>query len=345
MMFCWLKRPALVALVLTVLGSFTSFSQCSVTSSHGYVVNVSICPSSIVVSTTDCPWSYNYNVKFNYNVTISGPNATSLNTLQTEIVCRNSDVNGYYALPLNGGSGSAVTVTNPSISGNNYNYGNNPSCTQATVSSLKCTGLRVIIQGPGIPHQTVDCNCMALVLPVELISLDAKKVFGDNSINWSVQSESRNDFFTIEYSEDGKSWDFLANVDSKGDTDQLRNYTYSDSKHRAGYYKLSQTDLNGTRNELGIAYVPFQSSELTIYPNPSRGVAPSIEFSAPVSDALITVYGQDGKVLMQTPVTSFDKQDNFLFKTALDVNAAPGMYWVEVSAGNELVGRQKWMIE
>lgn len=345
MMFCWLKRPALVAFVFTVFSSFASFSQCSVVSSHGYVVNVSICPSSIVVSTTDCPWGYNYNVRFDYNVTISGASATALNTLQTEIICRNSDVNGYYSLPLNGGSGTAVTTTNPAVSGNNYDYGTNPSCTQATVSSLKCLSLRVIIQGPGIAHQTIDCNCMALVLPVELVSLNAKKVGGDNMINWSVQSEDRNDFFTIEYSEDGQSWDFLTNVASKGDTDQLRNYSYSDAMHKAGYYKLSQTDLNGNRNELGIAYVPFESTELIIYPNPSHGVAPSIEFSAPVSEALITVYSQDGKVLMQTPVTSFDKQDDFLFKTALDVNAAPGMYWVEVQAGNELVGRKKWMIE
>jgi hypothetical protein len=176
------KSTSLVQLTfLTFLFSlFTTIqanAQCIINSNAGY----SVSPKSIVVSTTDCPWGYNYNVRFDYEIAIIGnpPGNSGLNTLQTKIYCNNSAVNGYYALPLNGGSGSAVTTTNPFVNNNGeaYQYTTNPSCDEATVSNLNCLNIGVIIQGAGIPNQEINCNCSLMVLP--------------------VQSEKRNDYFTI----------------------------------------------------------------------------------------------------------------------------------------------------
>lgn len=267
----------LTTIILTVFVAFfgtRAQAQCVINSTAGYQVSVGICPESIIVSSTDCPNGYNYNVRFSYNIQLTGSNVQQLYTLQTLIDCNNGQQNGYYELPKSGGSGHAITTTNPFINtdGAAYTYTTHPSCTQATVNNLNCLTLKVIIQGPGIPYQVVDCNCTTMPLPVTFLGFTAEKTTEGNLLQWSTASEQRNKWFSIETSFDGQNWSLLRHIEAVGNSTEKNEYAFIDETNYTSsvYYKLSQTDEDGVRNELSIAYIDHAAEAFVVSPNPTN---------------------------------------------------------------------------
>lgn len=321
-----------ITLFLLFISSF-GFSQCTVTSSQGYSVAVGICPQSIVVSSTNCPNGYNYNVNFNYSVVLSGANVQELYTLQTLIDCNNGQQNGYYSLPKLGGTGSAVTTTNPFINtdGAANTYTTHPSCTQANVNNLNCVSLKLIIEGPGIPYQVVDCNCTAMVLPVEFLSFQGYNESDGNRLVWKTQSENRNKFFTVEVSEDAKTWNHLTDVPAVGNSVELSTYNFLDAEYvyKSVYYKLSQTDEDGTSNELAITYMKKANSSFLVSPNPSLDGNLNISFDVDGKAAtMITVFSEIGQQVYSRELTT----DELNLSTAsVQLDQKAGLYFVELS--------------
>ncbi len=335
-----------ITLFLLFISSF-GFSQCTITSSLGYSVAVGICPQSIVVSSTNCPNGYNYNVNFNYSVVLSGPNVQELYTLQTLIDCNNGQQNGYYSLPKLGGTGSAVTTTNPFINtdGAEYTYTTHPGCTEANVNNLNCVNLKLIIEGPGIPYQVVNCNCMAMVLPVEFLSFQGYNESGGNRLVWKTQSENRNKFFTVEVSEDAKKWSYLTDVPAVGNSVQLNTYNFLDAENtnKSVYYKLSQTDEDGTRNELAIAYVKKANGSFLVSPNPSQDGNLNISFDiAGNAAATINVFSEIGQLVYSRELTT---EELNLSNASFQLDQKAGLYFVELSRNNEIIDRTKVILQ
>jgi hypothetical protein len=349
------KSPRLVQLTfLTSL--FIGFlsnqanAQCTVVSATGYVVNVNITPKSIVLSSSNCPNGYNYNVNFDYNISITGPNASSLYTMQALIYCVNNQINGAYALPLNGGSGNATTTTNPNVPNNGIAYQYNApyvSCTNANVSTLNCSAIDIIIQGPGIPYQQIHCNAIS-VLPVAFLYFDGEKKDSGNLLTWAVESEQRNDYFTLETSTDGDNWSELTKVKGAINSTEAKTYTFLDTKNisESIYYKLSQTDLDGKRNELALKYIPDNDSDFSIYPNPTSDSKIHLTFSDnSESNAILVLRNEVGQVVLQQDLEPISKSGKTTYYNSdLDLGQVAGIYLVEVQAGNQLVNRSKLVI-
>lgn len=94
-------------------------------------------------------------------------------------------------------------------------------------------------------------NCSALVtLPVELATFvgnyDGEKI----NLGWSTFTEQNNDYFLIEKSLGGQTWEDFAIVDGAGNSTSMINYLLSDYDVRHSgtyYYRLIQFDFNGAR--------------------------------------------------------------------------------------------------
>lgn len=86
-------------------------------------------------------------------------------------------------------------------------------------------------------------------LPIELLFFTAK-VNHQNSValNWATASEFNNDFFTIERSQDGSSWEIVETLNGNGTTPVRNDYSTFDQRPHAGlsYYRLKQTDFDGS---------------------------------------------------------------------------------------------------
>ncbi len=114
-------------------------------------------------------------------------------------------------------------------------------------------------------------------LPIELISFEARDQ-GDGHVrlDWATASEQNNEEFTVERSFDGYDWQDVVKVPGAVNSTQLINYSAVDanSKGPVCYYRLRQTDLDGTStlSEVVAVELPLKEEQLTeVYPNPSTG--------------------------------------------------------------------------
>jgi len=171
-------------------------------------------------------------------------------------------------------------------------------------------------------------------IPVELIKFDAKLINDEVQLGWEVATEINHDYYTIEKSENGTDYFDLANVDQRVEGTQSIQYQYIDRNLSAGtnYYRLSQTDLDGTSKVLATDVVnTFQkSNRINLYPNPTGasrvtldGLDTEVEYTISVSN----IYGAQLSRLISTDDTgSYD----------LDIESlSAGVYFISLDNGVE----------
>ncbi|SNT25265.1 hypothetical protein SAMN05421640_2964 [Ekhidna lutea] len=113
------------------------------------------------------------------------------------------------------------------------------------------------------------------VLPVELTYF--KGVAENNQVKliWETASEINNDFFEVQRSADGNSFEAIGVVKGNGNSNEPIQYTFRDSKPYLGlsYYRLRQVDFDGAEEYLPIIQVDnnFKQKGINIstYPNPT----------------------------------------------------------------------------
>jgi hypothetical protein len=109
-------------------------------------------------------------------------------------------------------------------------------------------------------------------LPIELISFEARLNNRQVDLTWQTASEHNNDYFSVERSHDGTSWETIENIQGAGNSTSLLSYqTYDFYPYRGvGYYRLKQVDYDGKTTFSEIQRV-YKTDELMILPNPSSG--------------------------------------------------------------------------
>lgn len=112
------------------------------------------------------------------------------------------------------------------------------------------------------------------ILPIELLSFDTKVQNSLVYLNWQTASEINNDFFTIERSNDGYSWENVITIDGAGNSSTILSYSAVDYNpySEISYYRLKQTDFDGQFSYSQIKSVnidTIQNSIIEIYPNPA----------------------------------------------------------------------------
>lgn len=115
-------------------------------------------------------------------------------------------------------------------------------------------------------------------LPIELISFEATPIDNEAVLcEWVTVTEINNDFFTLERSRDGFQYHQIARLNGAGNSTNLLKYKYIDQYPQQGlsYYRLKQTDFDGTISVAGVVPVLIRNgmaSGLVVYPNPSSGI-------------------------------------------------------------------------
>ncbi|MEN9998528.1 MAG: hypothetical protein RI922_1518 [Bacteroidota bacterium] len=188
----------------------------------------------------------------------------------------------------------------------------------------------------------------AAPLPIELISFQANCMESQGvSITWSTASEHNSSYFKVEKSRDGMNWTVLSQVEGAGNSTTLLNYEIIDSEKTAGvaYYRLTQVDFDGASETFNIASVNCDgntiSESLKVYPNPSEGEF-YLEFDNSSTNNLVvlSMFDLEGKAIYSESKTIEKGSNIFHMK---NLNAAPGIYFVEVRMG-EVVSRVKHSI-
>jgi hypothetical protein len=113
-------------------------------------------------------------------------------------------------------------------------------------------------------------------LPIALLDFTAKyKKPGMVSLKWATATEINNNYFTLSRSSDGKNFTTWKNIPGKGNTNSEVQYSIDDPEPLSGisYYRLHQTDFDGTQTELKTVTVREQvngskNDKITVQPNP-----------------------------------------------------------------------------
>jgi len=187
-------------------------------------------------------------------------------------------------------------------------------------------------------------------LPVELSSFSAVSASGKVNLNWATATEKNNSGFSIERKSDNQNWQTIGFVSGFGTSTEKHNYSFSDQFAGSGkyFYRLRQTDFNGTFEYSQVVEVLLTPSEFKMYNNYPNPFNPStiISYDLP-TDAFVTlkVYNTTGEQVAEL-VNEYQASGKYSksFTTSSISNALPsGIYFAELRA-NEKVQRMKMML-
>lgn len=177
-----------------------------------------------------------------------------------------------------------------------------------------------------------------LILPVEMLYFKGVHTPEGNLLSWATASETNNNFFTIECSQDLQNWNNVGFIAGAGNSSVVNQYSFTDAEEYTGivYYRIRQTDYDGQNSYSDIIHIDsdgqgFSIDDIHICPNPSAGVF-SVLFSAPVTDCRIEVCNMAGQTLMKDFISESEN------KSEIDIrNLSDGVYLLKVSCKEGVV--------
>ena len=112
----------------------------------------------------------------------------------------------------------------------------------------------------------------AAPLPVELSYFTGKAVQDGILLEWQTATELNNDYFELQYSDNGRDFSVLDKIKGRGTSFEPQNYAYLQENVQNGiyYYRLQQFDFDAESEFSNIIIVRKDNGKvgLTLYPNP-----------------------------------------------------------------------------
>ncbi len=186
-------------------------------------------------------------------------------------------------------------------------------------------------------------------MPVTLLCFSGERYLDGIRLGWSTANETNCDFFTVERSPDAKNFVTLRRVPGAGNSSAVRSYTIIDTDVDEGlnFYRLTQTDYNGSVNHLGsIISVNFckDKKPLHIYPNPNDGSLFYIHVNNSNDEKVLVVINDESGRVAYSRIISYDEYSKTIEVSGFDKNLAPGIYLVTATCENDLC-KQKIIVK
>ena len=139
-------------------------------------------------------------------------------------------------------------------------------------------------------------------LPVELLSFTGKNDGEKNILDWATATEINNDYFIIERSADGKTFEEIGTVQGAGNSSSQKNYEFTDNSEPQTpyseliYYRLRQVDYDGKYEYSPIISINLNSENyFNAYYNPAGYIVVLFDIEkddSPVSISLCDLLGK-----------------------------------------------------
>ncbi|ANQ49864.1 hypothetical protein MY04_2495 [Flammeovirga sp. MY04] len=143
-------------------------------------------------------------------------------------------------------------------------------------------------------------------LPIELIFFEARLQYQKVIFNWASAMEINNDYYAIEQSYDGRSWNEVSKISSKQSNSNFRlDYTYSiDFNGNDTFYRLKQVDFDGTTEYFEHIFIKGGNNHLKLYPTKlQKGNKLKVEA---IGRNTMFLYTLEGKIIYQYQWTKDD---------------------------------------
>ncbi len=143
------------------------------------------------------------------------------------------------------------------------------------------------------------CGAALQVLPVELLHFSASEENLTVRLQWTTASELNNAGFHVERAAEGVDFDVIGEVEGMGTAQSSTSYYFVDRQPLPGvsYYRLRQTDLDGTATWSAVVAVQIDDIGPVAYPNPVHGVL-TIQCGSGEVDQRVEVFDGQGRSVL-----------------------------------------------
>jgi hypothetical protein len=226
------------------------------------------------------------------------------------------------------GTLSSTAAQSPAYTPPSPPASSNYSCTYTiTVASGTCTGTQSV---------TVGCA----VLPIELLSYTGTNTFRGNELKWVTATETNNSYFTLYRSRDAQTFDRQWKIQSKatnGNSTSNLSYAFLDGNVNPGvyYYRLTQTDIDGTIKEVGTIPLSVEAGRYTlnVIPNPTANKAEVTYECVADQKAQLKVYGHSGDLIMIREIACVEGENKYIIDLG---DREDGIYLVTISTNDNV---------
>jgi hypothetical protein len=166
--------------------------------------------------------------------------------------------------------------------------------------------------------------------PITLTNFMAAKNGPDVDITWQTATEINNDYFIIEKSKNSIDFTAVGIVEGAGNSQNVLNYQTTDPSPYNGtsYYRLKQTDFDGTVSYSKTIAVNVPDENIRIHPNPGTGIFTVQGLGA---GSEITVHNTLGETILI--------KRTFSDSSEIDLsNQSSGIYYIKVNEGETSTG-------
>ncbi len=187
-------------------------------------------------------------------------------------------------------------------------------------------------------------------LPVQLINFEGRYDNGNVVLDWSTASEQHNNYFKVERSEDGVNFIEVAKVRGAGYSNTVTAYQAIDNNPVDGtsYYRLSQTDLDGTMEYLGTVIINNrQAGPISVFPNPvvnGNDLTIQLPFSSnELSQTAVSIVDGLGRVRIEQSIANGANEIRLGQNVLVQLEA--GVYFVIVKSTDNYKSVSKVVVE
>ncbi len=239
--------------------------------------------------------------------------------------------------------GTVTIIPDAALPGNSAGFDNSP----INISGLNTTTysklyLKAFLTNGAASPELFDWKItLPESLPVTLLSFDAMCEGKKVKLNWTTASETNNDYFTIEKTDDlQRTWNFLTTIDGAGNSNSITNYNYIDvNPYQTTYYRLKQTDFDGNYKYSEIVYVTCKDNNINVYAfvDASTGNIVLKTFGIVEENCIVYMMDYTGRTIIQKTLSLKNLENNIIF-TNKGISA--GLYNIVLQTSNNIITKQ-----
>jgi hypothetical protein len=182
------------------------------------------------------------------------------------------------------------------------------------------------------------------VLPIELASFESECKVDNILITWKTLSEVNNNYFILEKSTDGITFNTIATIPSKNsNSNSIQEYSFldDDNINTLYYYRLKQTDNDGTFTYSSIIKSNCISStqeiiNIKIFPNPTTDIL-TIQIDNNKEDIYYNIFDINGKIIIDN---NLGKNKKILQNINIS-SLANATYFIQILSDDEIIKTEK----
>jgi len=174
-----------------------------------------------------------------------------------------------------------------------------------------------------------------IILPIELISFNAKENNNNIELKWETASELNACYINIERSMDGMSFHNIQRINANGTTNNKSQYNFNDKHPLSGvsYYRLKLTDCDSTFTYSKIISVKTENNiGFSISPNPFNdelNIIFSENNSSPITIQIYNVLGElmyKSKILNKNTIIPLYELNKGIYTVVLNAEHIDTIY-------------------